>query len=362
MDAKERPGPGNARTALAVEILRIGVGIVWALNFIFVLAPANNYFGGFGQMALSFAPTTLGGPALARFVAANATVFSWVIAVLTGYLAVAFLLGLTTRWACLFGGIFSAVLLGTQFGSTFVFPGGTDVGEHPLYLVIYFCLIYGGAGQSISADRWIRTALQRWRSDRAAAAAAAPPAPLATASMARFYGVYFVAGVIIAFGIGAGLVLALPATTPMAPAGPTPVSYENLSININPNNGWPQYSPANFTVPTGLVVFRITDNDSPANWSGCPCVVTGTQGSTEEVNGTPTHVVPSDNVAHTFNVPRLGLSIYSPGQSVVQFTVDLVNPGSFEWFCIAPCGAGTDPYDTPPMGVAGFMTGTITIS
>lgn len=357
------PQEGSSpRVALAIEILRIGVGIVWAMNLVFVVAPANDYFGNFGAMARSFAPSTLGGPALANFVADHATVFSWMIALLTGYLAVAFLLGLTTRWACLLGGVFSAVLLGTQFGSTFIFPGGTDVGEHPLYLVIYFCLVYGGAGRSLSADQWIGAALGRWRAARASRPARFPGRPWVTGPLARFFAAYFVAGVVIAFGIGVGLVLALPATTtPSVPSGPTTVSYENLSIIINASTGWPQYTPANFTVPTGIVVFTITDNDAPMNWSGCPCVVTGTSGEAEEINGTSTHVVSSQNVAHSFNVPRLGLSIYSPGQSVVQFTVDLLNPGSFQWFCIAPCGAGADPYDTPPMGVAGFMTGTMTV-
>jgi len=349
------------RARLAVELLRIGVGIVWTMNFIFIVDPANHYFGNFGQTALSFAPTTLGGPALARFVAANSTVFSWSIALLTGYLAVAFTLGLTTRWACLLGGIFSAVLLGTQFGSIFVFPGGTDVGEHPLYLLIYFALVYGGAGQALSTDLWIANALEHWREGREARGLGERRGVWAAGSAARLFGVYFIAGVVISFGIGAGLMVALPPTSTPA-AAPATVSYENLSIVINQTTGWPQYVPANFTVPTGVVVFTITDNDSPMTWSGCPCVVTGTQGQTEEVNGSPIAIVSSVNVAHTFNIPRLGLSVYSPGQSVVRFRVDLLNPGSFQWFCIAPCGAGTDPYDTPPMGVAGYMTGTMTIT
>jgi len=351
----------RARSSLAIEMLRIGVGVIWALNFVFVVAPGNHYFGNFGQIALSFAPTTLGGPTLAQFVAAHATVFAWLIALLTGYLAVAFMLGLTTRWACLAGGIFSAVLLGTQFGNTFVFPGGTDVGEHPLYLLIYVALVFGGAGQALSADQWIRDALARRRAALAARVRPAPGSVWAGPVDPRFFVVYFVVGIVVAFGIGAGLIVAIPSSTPPA-AAPLPVSYENLTVSINQTNGWPQYSPANFTVPSGRVIFTITDNDMPMNWSGCPCVVTGTPNSLETINGTPTHIVPSDNVAHSFNVPALGLSIYSPGSSVVRFTADLLSPGSFQWFCIAPCGAGADPYDTPPMGTPGFMTGTMTVS
>jgi len=358
--ANPAPSPlARPRPELAIELLRIGVGVVWAMNFVFVVAPANNYFGGFGQIALSFAPTTLGGPSLAQFVAAHAAFFSWLIALLTGYLAVAFLLGFTTRWACLFGGIFSAVLLGTQVGSTFVFPGGTDVGEHPLYLVIYVCLVFGGAGQALSLDQWLAATLAR---RRAASAARPRPAPGGVwARNARFFGVYFVAGVLISFGIAVGLVVGLPSIPPTTPA-PAPVSYANLTININNTTGWPQYTPANFTVHPGWVKFTITDNDAPMSWSGCACVVTGTNGSAESINGTPTHVVSSANVAHTFNVPGIGLSIYSPGDSVVQFTVRVYNEGAFVWFCAAPCGAGANPYSTPPMGTPGFMTGTMTVT
>ena len=356
------PEKALPRPALALEMLRIGVGAVWGLNFIFVVAPANNYFGNFGAMAISFAPTSLGGPALAQFVAAHSTFFSWLIALTTGYLMVAFVLGLTTRWACLIGGIFSAVLLGTQFGSTFVFPGGTDVGEHPLYVLIYIALVFGGAGKALSLDHWIAEALAR---RRAAVAVRGPPAPRPVWARnvdPKFFATYFVAGVVVAFGIGAGLIIALPPTS-SSTTGPTTVSYENLTININTTNGWPQYTPANFSVPAGIVVFTITDNDSPTAWSSCPCVVTGTRGSVEEINGTPTHIVPQTNVAHTFNIPSLGLSIYTPGGgTITEFTVDLLNPGTFTWFCMAPCGAGADPYDTPPMGVPGFMTGTMTIT
>ncbi len=56
------------------------------------------------------------------------------------------------------------------------------------------------------------------------------------------------------------------------------------------------------------------------------------------------------------------LTGYLPGLSVIRFTVDLINPGSFGWFCVVPCGAGANPYSSPPMGVPGYMTGTMTIT
>jgi hypothetical protein len=177
----------------------------------------------------------------------------------------------------------------------------------------------------------------------------------------RFFVTYFVVGSLIAFGMTVGLMVAIPASSPAA-SGPATVSYENLTVSINASNGWPQYSPANFSVPAGLVVFTITDTDAPMNWTPCACVVTGTQSDVELVNGTPLHVIPSNNVAHSFNIHNLGLSIYTPGLSVVRFTVDLVNAGTFVWFCIVPCGTGADPYTSAPMGVAGYMTGTMTVT
>ena len=87
----------------------------------------------------------------------------------------------------------------------------------------------------------------------------------------------------------------------------------------------------------------------------------GTVGGVEYVNGTPIHIVSSDNVAHSFNVPDLNLAIYTPGANITQFTVDISRTGEFEWYCVVPCGTGTDPYSTPPMGVPGFMEGTINV-
>jgi len=361
------PTPGSGPTSrprsqtLAVEFLRIGVGVVWALNLAFIVAPQNDWFGNFGSLALSFGPTSVGGPGLAQFVAGHAVIFSWLVAITTTYLAVAFLLGLTTRIATLVGGIFSAVLLGTQVGNTFVFPGGTDVGEHPLYLLIYVVLVLGGAGQAYSVDQWIAQAWARRRESQQARGLPVRRGVWATGLSYQFFFAYFAAGVLIAFGLTVGLMVVTPGTT-SSPGGPGPVAYENLTVSLNPGNGWPQYTPANFTVPAGRVVFTITDLDSSMNWTQCPCVVSGTDNNVELVNGTATHVVPSSDVAHSFNIPNLGLAVYSPGQSVVKFTVDLVNAGTFVWFCVVPCGAGANPYTTPPMGTPGYMTGTMTVS
>ncbi len=154
---------------MSIDLLRVGMGIVWTLNLIFVVDPANQFFPTFQDTALSFGPSSLGGPAVANFVAAHAIVFAWATAGLTAYLAVAFVLGVTTRLACLVGAAASIVFLVTQFLSTFQIPGGTDVGPHPLYLLVYLVLFAGGAGRYFAVDQWIGTTdrarfprLSRW--------------------------------------------------------------------------------------------------------------------------------------------------------------------------------------------------------
>ncbi len=173
--------------------------------------------------------------------------------------------------------------------------------------------------------------------------------------------VWILGVVLIVAGVGIGFAAGVPLTevssgSPAAAAAP---AYLNLTIFINPENGMPQYSPANFTVPTGRVVVTITDTDSVMNWSGCLCHVRGTVNGVEYLNNTPYAILPSTNVAHTFSIPTLGLNVLSPGQSTVTFTLDLTNPGEFTWFCMAPCGS--NGYTGAPMGTPGYMTGTMTV-
>ena len=157
----------------------------------------------------------------------------------------------------------------------------------------------------------------------------------------------------------AGIVLA-PGGGPVSSGHAT--TFVNLTISIDPANGLPRFTPANFTVAPGRVVVTIVDLDAVARWAGCTCRVTGTVGGVEYVNGTAVSVVPAGNVAHTFTVPSLGLNIIVPGQSVVRFSFETGAPGSFPWMCVAPCGAGADPYTTAPMGVPGYMAGTIQVA
>jgi len=149
------------RAGRGLDVLRLLMGVIWTANLLFIILPMADYWGSFADMAGGFGQTSLGGPGFANYVAANPTFFAWLIAIATGYLAVAFLFGLTTRLACAVGFVASVAFLVTQWTTTFAFPGGTDVGPHPLYLAVYVALFVGGAGRYWSLDSWI------WRTGRA---------------------------------------------------------------------------------------------------------------------------------------------------------------------------------------------------
>lgn len=157
-EARDRPPdpPDGARVATrersALLALRVGLGLVWTLNLVFIVDPGNRYFSTFSDTAAAFGPTSLGGPGLAGFVAGHPLVFAVGIAVVTAYLAVSFLLGCTTRAACLVGIGFNGLLLVTQFGQIAVIPGGTDIGPQPLYLLGYGVLLLAGPSPTWAVD------------------------------------------------------------------------------------------------------------------------------------------------------------------------------------------------------------------
>jgi hypothetical protein len=143
------PTPAPARW---IEWLRIGLGLIWLANLVFILDPANQFFPTFGATVLSYGPSTpaiLGGAALTGFAAAHAGLFALLTAGITAFLAAAFLSGVAVRPALIVGTGFTVLLLVTQWGQTFGMPGGTDVGPMPLYLLIYGLLWIGGAGTAL---------------------------------------------------------------------------------------------------------------------------------------------------------------------------------------------------------------------
>jgi hypothetical protein len=143
--------------------LRLGLGVLWSLNLIYIFDPANQFWAGFASTAGSYAGSSLGGGGLAQFVAVHPSVFAALIAGVTVYLAAAFLSGLTTRWACVIGGAFNVALLVTQFAQVSTFPGATDVGAQPVYLAMYVALFLGYDRSRLTLDRVIDAAVAHRR-------------------------------------------------------------------------------------------------------------------------------------------------------------------------------------------------------
>ena len=180
---------------------------------------------------------------------------------------------------------------------------------------------------------------------------------------------WFAFGIVTSTPIGTGSGTSPGASTsPAAPAAPVHQAYQiYLTINANPANGWPQYTPANFSVPSGtLVEFVITNYDNGSSPVAAQYAqVNGTVGNTMTLNGTQTvHSVNPNVVAHTFtfmsgayagfNVPIPVAAGAGGSPTVVTFQAYFNQTGTFTWNCMAPCGSG-------PMSTPGFMTGTLTV-
>jgi uncharacterized membrane protein YphA (DoxX/SURF4 family) len=144
-----------------LEILRLGMGVIWVVNALFILDPANNFFGSFSQTASSYAASTPGPVPFPLWVAQYPLAFSILIASVTVFLAAGFLTGYAVRIAAVVGSVFSLLLLWTQWGATFTMPGATDVGPHPLYLLVYLILYLGGAGRTLTLPEAVQ-ALKSW--------------------------------------------------------------------------------------------------------------------------------------------------------------------------------------------------------
>jgi hypothetical protein len=144
--------------------------LVWFANLLYIVTPANRFFPTFATTANSFGATSYGGPGLTSLVAAHPEIFAAAIALLTAYLAMAFLAGITVRIACVCGAVFNLLLLATQFATLTTIPGGTDVGPQPLYLVGYVALFVAPGGRLVSYDVWADSRWVRWirgvRTDR----------------------------------------------------------------------------------------------------------------------------------------------------------------------------------------------------
>ncbi|MCI4372983.1 MAG: hypothetical protein L3K02_05015 [Thermoplasmata archaeon] len=160
-EVRALPSPWG-KTEKGMTALRLGLGLLWAVNLVYIFDPSNQFWSGFGSTAASYSSQTLGGGGLALFVADHPLLFAGLIAGVTLYLAVAFLLGLSARAACVVGALFNLALLMTQWTQISTFPGSTDVGAQPLYLAMYVALFLGYDSPRYTLDHLLTVPLSRW--------------------------------------------------------------------------------------------------------------------------------------------------------------------------------------------------------
>lgn len=196
-----------------------------------------------------------------------------------------------------------------------------------------------------------------------------PPEAPGPAPNASRWSSLLIAGLVVLAGLSLmGIALAFSVSPPL------PSAQQQLSMVVQtiPGTDHSYFAPGNITISSRsevvLTIQNFDDKASPISpWAA---VVTGVVGGTEKVTFAPgtkpvdVGSLAQNDVAHTFsisagttydvNVPIPPASgPYSP--SVVQVILYLNQPGTYTWWCSAPCGP-------LPMDVGGGMAGPITVT
>ena len=165
--------------------------------------------------------------------------------------------------------------------------------------------------------------------------------------------------------------LATPSGSSTAKAAPHTPFVVNLTITpgAGPTGTWPAWVPSTIKVPAhSLVVIRVVNLDNATSIPEPFNTVKGTVGGVESIApldlGNPNRpraakVVSSlkrSDVAHTFTILSLGVSVPILPVSVTTFTIRTGGPGTYAWRCFDPCGAGTTGWNGA-MATEGFMKG-----
>lgn len=144
-------------------------------------------------------------------------------------------------------------------------------------------------------------------------------------------------------------------------------------VGSGPHPNWVSYLPTTFfRVPANATV-RVTihQQDSPSGLRNeYMSLVRGTVDDSMTVNGKTMRAIDPTQVAHTFSVPDLGVSVPLLGtdpnapsgtENLVVFSFKVPASGTFRWQCFVPCGAGTLYGNGGPMQTLGYMDGQIEV-
>ncbi len=149
-----------------LAVLRIGFGVVWAIDAYFKWLPAfhNNldtYLsdGAEGQPAVVKAWITF----WVNTVGIQPHVFGIFLAVVETALALALIVGVFSNLAYLGGILLSLGIWSTAegFGGPYK-PGTVDIGAAIIYVLVFVALFLGAAGLCLGVDRWLTPRLGRW--------------------------------------------------------------------------------------------------------------------------------------------------------------------------------------------------------
>ncbi|MCL5115577.1 MAG: hypothetical protein M1272_00265 [Firmicutes bacterium] len=141
-------------------------------------------------------------------------------------------------------------------------------------------------------------------------------------------------------------------------------------LTIRNDSAGPYYTPSTWTWPAGqtvkLTIVSHDDGASPLKDRSPETRVLGTVHRQEWVDGKPVGRVAGGRISHTLTIPGLRVNLPIPaartgGTVTVVAWVRVSHPGTYAWYCEAPCGTGARG-DGGPMATPGLMQGVLHVA
>ena len=130
---------------------------------------------------------------------------------------------------------------------------------------------------------------------------------------------------------------------------------------------WPAMAPSDLTFAKGdTVVLTIKEYDDAPTALPAGSPYNAVAGGTMTLDGVAATTVSNANIAHTFSIPALGISVplakAPEGKySTTVFTFKVDKAGTYTWRCFTPCGG--DPKGMGgSMAAKGWMQGNVIVS